>query len=193
MKKLTVFLFALLVIGGLAVTGSKVIHAQPGFSNASLSGTYVFHFAGNGSSSISLPVPVASPPAPQPVEAATFPITTPQGGVGEIQADGAGNITAGSGTFFSQHVMETVDGSGFPTFTVVDNSCDITVAGTYSINADGSGTMTLTPSGSCISPGGTITFNLRIAARGSIGVFASSTPNSGGGFATIVTGGFAKK
>jgi hypothetical protein len=196
-------LFALFVIGGLAVSASKGIHAQSSFSNASLSGTYVFHFAGNGSSSISLPVPFAnltctpagcgSCGAPVCVEPANFPTLTPHGGVGEIQTDGAGNITAGSGTMFSQSVMETQVPGSPPTFSVVDSSCDITVAGTYSINPDGSGTMTLAPSGSCISPGQTATFNLRIAGKGSVGVFVSIQPNSGGGFATIVSGSFAKK
>lgn len=191
MRRLTVLLFALLVIGGLAVVGSKAIHAQAGFSNASLSGTYVFHFAGTSSSPISIPVPVADPSFP--VQPANFPIPTPQGGIGEIQADGAGNITAGSGTTFSQGLTETQAPGLPPSFSVVDKSCDTTFVGTYSINPDGSGTMTLTPSGSCHSPGKTFTFNLTLAGKGSVGVFFIVTPNSGGGFADILSGGFAKK
>jgi hypothetical protein len=202
MRRFTVLLLAAFAIGGLGVVGSKAINAQPSFSDVSLSGDYAFHFGGNGSSNVSLPVAFqnltctptgcGSCGAPVCIAPANFPITTPRHGVGEFQADGAGNI-AGSGTIFSQSLSETQVPGAPPTFSVLDDSCGFTFSGTYLINPDGSGTMTLIPSGSCFSPGSTIAFSLKLAGKGTVGVFASVTPDGGGGFAAIIAGGFAKK
>ena len=179
MKRVSMLSCALLVTAALAVWGSKAIRADSGFSNASLSGSYVFHFSGNGGHSF-IGLFINS-------EEVHIPIPTPSAGIGEIQADGYGNIVTGStGTIINQEM-------NLP-FTVVEHSCDMTFTGSYSVNPDGTGTMTLIPNGPCdLSGGAPINFRLRIDGKGNEGVFISETPGEPGDFSTIMSGSFARK
>lgn len=86
-----------------------------------------------------------------------FPALQPLSITGTFTADGASNITGGSGFFSSQKYVPqgAIDpNSGFRvggTYRVEDNSCNFTLTGTYSINPDGSGTITLQPVGLCVT------------------------------------------
>jgi hypothetical protein len=121
MKRLTVFLFVLFLIGGLFLVGSNVIQAQAGFSNSDLSGTYVFHYSGADGSLLNFTVPSldqSNPfnfsccgPIPPPSLSAnvvqipfSLPVITPTGGAGSFVADGSGNITSGAGFNFHESV-----------------------------------------------------------------------------------------
>src|SRR5690242_16823333 len=134
MKRFCAVSSALLLTMALAVWGAKAIHAEPGFSNGSFSGAYVFHFSGSGGHSF-IGLFVNS-------EEVQIPIPTPFAGMGELRADGDGNIVSGSsGTIINEEMNQP--------FTVVDHSCDMNFTGTYTVNQDGTGTMTLIPDGPC--------------------------------------------
>lgn len=92
---------------------------QTGFSNSSLSGTYVFHFSGSGGDLLNFSVPtlnLANPfnfsccgPIPPASISANFtsiqlslPVALPSGGAASFSADGSGNITSGNGFFFHE-------------------------------------------------------------------------------------------
>ena len=190
MKRLSIFSCALLLAAVLSVWGSKAIRADSGFSNASLSGSYVFHFSGSGGHSFAglfLADSFQQNPPVLNFQEVHIPMPTPFAGIGELQADGAGNIIAGSsGTIINQEL-------NLP-FTVVDHSCDMTFTGQYAVNPDGAGTMTLIPSGPCdLSGGAPINFRLRLSGKGNVGVFISQTPGEAGDFSTILSGSFARK
>lgn len=178
MKKVSMLSCALLLTAALVVWGSKVIRADGGLSNANLAGTYVFHFSGNsGHSFITLFLNS---------EQVNIPAATPLAGIGEILADGNGNIVSGTGTIINQELNQP--------FIVVEHSCDMTFTGSYSVNADGTGTMTLIPNGPCdLSGGAPINFRLRLAGKGNEGVFISESPGEPGDFSTIMSGSFARK
>jgi hypothetical protein len=190
MKRWPMLSYAVLLVAALAFWGPKMIHADPGFSNASFSGTYVFHFSGNGGHSfagLSLANSFQQNPPVLNFAQVQLPVPTPFAGIGELLADGMGHIATGSnGTIINQELLQTLD--------VVDHSCDMTFTGTYNINSDGTGTMTLIPNGPCdLSGGAPIPFRIRMAGKGNEGVFISVTPGEAGNFSTIMSGSFAKK
>lgn len=190
MKRWRLFSSVLLMCGALAIWGPKMIHADPGLSNASFSGSYVFHFSGNGGHSFAAFLMANSFQQNPPVlnfQEVQLPVPTPFAGIGELLADGNGNIVAGSnGTIVNQELTQTLQ--------VVDHSCDMTFTGTYNVNSDGTGTMTLIPNGPCdLSGGAPIPFHIRMAKKGNEGVFISVTPGEAGNFSTIMSGSFARK
>ncbi len=190
MKKWRVFPLALVLVLMVGLEGSHLVpaQAQAGFSNASLSGTYVFHWAGTHGSQLNLGLVTGLVNGVPVISNVSIPVTVPDNGIGEIQADGAGNITSGSAFGFSQFLTQS--GGQPPVFTVLDNPCNSTITGTYSINPNGSGTITLASSGSCGND--TLMANLRITGRGNEGVFITVKPNPGT-FSEVVSGNFAKK
>lgn len=124
----------------------------------------------------------------------TLPIVQPLSLAGNFVADGAGNITSGSGFAFSQSVNST---EGM-TYTVVDKSCNFTLTGTYSLTG-GTNTMTLNPVGPCVIPGLTATFNLlpgNAERKDGVefGVMYLNAPiANGGGFSSFLNGSFFKQ
>lgn len=190
MKKLFLLSCVLLATASLAVWGAKGIHADPGFSNGSFSGSYVFHFSGNGGHSfvgLNLANSFQQNPPVLNFQQVLIPMPTPFAGIGELLADGSGNILDGSnGTIINQEMNQP--------FEVVDHSCDMTFTGSYSVNADGTGTMTLIPNGPCdLSHGVPIPFRIRLSGKGNEGVFISVTPGEDSDFSTIMSGSFARK
>lgn len=124
----------------------------------------------------------------------SLPIAEPMSIAGQFVADGAGNITSGSGFVFSQS-LHTTDGM---TYTVFDRSCNFTLTGTYSITS-GTSTMTINPVGTCITPGLSATFNLlpgNAERRDGVefGVMYLSSPIANpGGFSSFFNGSFFKQ
>src|SRR5215472_14924893 len=124
----------------------------------------------------------------------TLPIVQPLSLAGNFVADGAGNITSGSGFAFSQR-LQTTDGM---TYTVLDKSCNFTLTGTYSITS-GTSTLTVNPVGPCITPGLTATFNLlpgNAERKDGVefGVMYLSAPiANAGSFSTFLNGSFFKQ
>lgn len=195
---------------------------DPTFTNADLSGSYAFNLVGSGGERIQFGVPgtlnqsvplnvVPSgtpgaicdqpPPAPcflvnfaNPQPQLTLPIMEPQSIAGQFVADGAGNITSGSGFVFSQG-LNTIDGQ---TYTVVDRSCNFTLTGNYSIQSETS-TMTINPVGPCIPPGLSATLNLLPGSAGrtagiefGVAYLSAPIPNPGA-FSTFLNGNFFKQ
>lgn len=190
MKRFCVFSCAFILTVALAIWGARAIHAEPGFSNGSLAGSYVFHFSGNGGHSfigLNLADSFQQNPPVLNFQQVLIPIPTPLAGMGEIIADGDGNILEGSnGTIVNEELNQP--------FQVVDHSCDMTFTGTYSVNADGTGTLTLIPNGACdLSHGAPINFRIRLTGKGDEGVLISVTPGADGDFSTIMSGSFARK
>lgn len=172
---------SIIVTTVIAIGGLRVAHAAAGFSDASLNGTYLFTVSGNDSAMVNIPLPGSQPVI------ASLPVMEPMAFQGQLQADGAGGIT-GSGSFIHQ-TAQIVSSVG-PTYAAQDSSCSVSISGTYSINSDGSGTMTLSPTGSCINA--SATFRVQLAARGVIGTLSLNNANPPQ-FATILTGTIAQK
>jgi hypothetical protein len=193
MKRLTMLLCTLLLVGGLVVWASNTTHAAPGFSNASLSGTYVFHMSGNrGHSFVRFPVVTQGNPAMALVE---FPLPVPFSAIGDMQADGAGHITVGNITIAAQDLAITPNPGGgpIPTFVVVDASCTSTFTGTYSVGSDGTGTITIIPSDPCPAfSGKPKDLTLKLVNKGAEGVFMENRAHGDGGFNTIGSGSLTR-
>ncbi len=217
MKKVATIFAVIVVLAGLAFT----IWGKPAkskLSNSSLSGTYAFSFSGSsggpiqfsvpGTLKISNPLnnfppgtPNCPPPARFPCPSVnfanpgpkfSFPIMLPSSVAGQFMADGDGNIPSGSGFVFSQE-FKTTDGANY---TVEDKSCNFTLTGSFSVLSDGTGTLTITPVGPCISPqieATGVSFNLLVGARGDSGVAFSAPVPDTGGFATFFAGNFTKQ
>lgn len=205
-------------------TGESLRPARgdPAFTTSDLSGSYAFNLVGSGGEPIQFGVPgtlnqavplnvvpsgtmgaICDQPAPAPCLLVNFanpqpqltlPIMEPQSIAGQFVADGAGNITSGSGFVFSQG-LNTTDGQ---TYTVVDRSCNFTLTGSYSIKG-GTGTMTINPVGTCIPPGLSVTLNLLPGSAGrtagiEFGVVYLSAPIANpGAFSTFLNGSFFKQ
>ncbi len=181
------------------LAASEAPPTPPGdpFSNASLSGKYVFHYSGTAGDHVDIRIPLDNDGNQPPVifSFMTVPVLTPTHGIGTFVADGGGNITSGAGFNFAERLNETNenDPSVPPSVAVVSRSCNVSsITGTYSINSDGTGTMTLSPVGpSC--PGETVTLNLILGRRGGAGVFYTTPAADPGTFSGIVSGGFTKQ
>jgi len=205
------------------VTGEflRPVHGQGTLSNGDITGSYAFSLVGSSGERVQFSVPGTlnqgvplnvvpngtlgafcdSPTNPcfqvnfvSPGPQLTFPIASPLSLAGNFVADGAGNITSGSGFVFSQS-LQTTDGMNY---TVLDKSCNFTLTGTYSITGATS-TMTLNPVGPCIPAGLTATFNLlpgNAERRDGVefGVMHLSSPivNSGT-FSSFLNGSFFKQ
>lgn len=205
------------MVVSIALVAIVPLLAQGGsFSNSSLSGTYVFQVRGNSSAMVeiiglalfSTPTPPgcsndpANPIGPCNLFTTiryAFPIPTPRWKMGTFTADGAGNIVSGDGTCGGADLVENhgVDLTTNPpgsTFTMVPLSGVITaITGTYTVNPDGSGTLTLNPFGTlgCVEGG---TFSFELTGKGDVGVFGFSIPSIDGfQFPHEVTGMFMKK
>jgi hypothetical protein len=92
-------------------------------------------------------------------------------------------------------VLEGAAGVQISGWVIQDHSCNFTVTGSYAVNPDGTGTMNLTPTGSCITAP-SITFNLLLAKKGQGGVFYTTpTPSQPPGltFGSFATGSFTKQ
>lgn len=93
---------------------------------------------------------------------------------------------------------QAIDGAAFVNISgwvIQDHSCNFTVTGNYTVNSDGTGTMNLTPAGSCITAPN-ITFNLLLAKKGQGGVFYTTpTPSQPPGltYGSFATGSFTKQ
>ncbi len=205
------------------VTGEflKPVHGQGTPSNADIVGSYAFNLVGSGGEQVQFSVPGTlsqsvplnvvpngtfgaicdSPTNPcfqvdfaNPTPQLNLPIATPQSIAGHFVADGAGNITSGSGFLFSQG-LQTTDGM---TYTVHDRSCNFTLTGTYSITGAAS-TLTVNPVGPCIPPGTSATFNLltgNVERKDGVefGVMYLSPPIANPGtFSTFLNGSFFKQ
>lgn len=180
MERRNVFVALLVSLMFLLGFGATA-HAQ--FTNASLLGTYAFQFTGTSGNHVELPVPDILGPG---THVASFPILVPRAGTGQVVADGAGTITSGNGVLFSQDITKVGDNP--PTYPVVDNSCSVSITGTYSINVDGTGTMTLNIAGPCGSP---VTLNLILTGGGAGAVFYTTPAPNPDAFSTVVSGTFA--
>lgn len=178
MKRVMLLSVILLISFGAVVwaTGEfwRPVHGQGALSNADIAGSYAFNLFGPTGEMTQLVIPgtvnVADPFTSTPPGSPTCPSppnqfpcdqvnlvgptqisipTAPQQSIaGQFVADGAGNITSGSGFVFKQS-LQTTDGMHY---TVVDKSCNFTLTGTYSITS-GTSTLTVNPVGSCITPG----------------------------------------
>jgi hypothetical protein len=199
----------------------RPVHGQGTLSNADIVGSYAFKLVGSGGDQVQFSVPGTlnqgvpinvvpngtfgaicdSPTNPcfqvdfaNPTPQLSLPIVTPQSIAGHFVADGAGNITSGSGFVFSQS-LQTTDGV---TYTVRDRSCNFTLTGTYSITG-GTNTLTVNPVGPCITPGLSATFNLlpgNAERRDGVefGVMYLSSPIANpGSFSTFLNGSFFKQ
>ena len=146
MKRLTVLLFALLVILGLAVVGSKgrtllpVVHAQQAIDNGSVSGAYTFEFEGID--------PVSS---------------SARGGVGVANFDGAGNISGS----YTRVGRDPVPSPGTGAQTTIETG---TFTGTYNVNPDATVTIQFTETGT-LNPGNVAVTKTRNLAGGFSGDF----------------------
>lgn len=151
---------------------------------------------------VQIPLDVRFPPAQYTVG---FPVLQPLSITGTFTADGAGNITGGGGFFFSQKYVPqgAIDPStGFRfggTYQVEDASCSFTLTGTYSINPDGSGTITLQPVGPCVAAqvSAGATFNILLGRKGNAGIMnmvfsipPAAPPTT---FSTFMSGSFIKQ
>ena len=219
MKKLGV-VSAVAVLAFL-LGGRLIVHGQSGFSNANLSGTYAFNFVGTDGDQIQFSVTtlqqgnILSPCtvngltecygffvdsatgvttgfAPNYViNTLTLPTLRPLSIAGQFVADGAGNITSGSGFAFRQHLSST---PGTTNFSVVDDSCNFNLTGTYSISSSGTGSMTLNPTGCPNTHGAILTLlvgapdNKRSASESGI-AYSAVEPNPGS-FSTFLNGTF---
>jgi hypothetical protein len=101
------------------------------FSNSSLQGTYVVRFQGTNSG------------AGGKVEGASL---APVNGVGQLIADGNGHFTGTqtANILFNTDGLLTSSGSCPGPFGVCTAICTTTLSGTYTVNADGTGTTTAT-------------------------------------------------
>lgn len=128
--------------GSSSQSAATVVFAQTGYSNASLTGTYAFQLVSpyNGSGPF-------------------------YDEVGTITFDGAGKVTAGSGTAY---------------FALNSTPCNLTYTGTYMVQASGSGTGTLsstsTTTGCLGLPSAPIAF--QVAGSGSTVQFASASSSA---------------
>jgi hypothetical protein len=207
----------------VSVTGVflKPVHGQGTLSNADIVGSYAFNLVGSGGDQVQFSVPGTlsqsvplnvvpngtfgaicdSPTNPcfqvdfaNPAPQLNLPIATPLSLAGHFVADGAGNITSGSGFVFSQS-LHTTDGANY---TVFDRSCNFTLTGTYSITG-GTSTLTVNPVGPCITPGLSATFNLLPGnAERKDGVefgviYLSSPIANSGTFSSFLNGSFFKQ
>jgi hypothetical protein len=224
MKKLMVLSLAFLASFAAVVwvTGEflRPVHGQGTLSNADIVGSYAFNLVGSSGDQIQFNVPgtlnqgvplnvvpngtpgaFCAPNIPcfevnfaNPAPQLSFPIAEPMSIAGQFVADGAGNITSGSGFVFSQ-TLHTTDGM---TYTVVDKSCNFALTGTYSI-ASGTSTLTVNPVGPCITPGLSATFNLlpgNAERRDGVefGVMHLNAPIANSGtFSTFLNGSFFKQ
>ena len=200
----------------------RPVHGQGTLTDADIVGSYAFNLVGSGGEQIQFNVPGTlsqsvplnvvpngtpgaicdSPTNPcfqvdfaSPQLRLTLPIAEPMSIAGQFVADGAGNITSGSGFVFSQS-LHTTDGM---TYTVFDRSCNFTtLTGTYSITS-GASTMTLNPAGPCITPGLSATLTLlpgNAERRDGVefGVMYLSAPIANpGGFSSFLNGSFFKQ
>jgi hypothetical protein len=92
-------------------------------------------------------------------------------------------------------VIEGAAGVNISGWVIQDHSCNFTLTGSYSVNPDGTGTMNLTPTGSCITASN-VTFNLLLAKKGVGGVFYTTpSPSQPPGitFGSFATGSFTKQ
>jgi hypothetical protein len=192
MKKLAV----LLVLLVLAAAATKLLPAFAqggGFSNASLSGTYVFHVTGNGGTALDVsvlaetgssglpPVPILTP------FSYGFPVATPFFSAGRFVVDGNGNITSGTGVCFHEIAQTAAPASlinpnpSGPTYQAQGVAGSITnITGTYTVNSDGTGSMTLEVTSSCPNSDGvtssgpvSVPFSFILASKGKVGVLWS--------------------
>jgi len=149
-----------------------------------------------------IPIPLAVS-VPLTTYTAGFPALQPLSIRGTFIADGAGNITGGSGflsseKFIPQGAIGNSEAGVNPggTYTVQDDSCNFTLTGTDSINSDGSGTITLRPVGSCIpaqvSAGAS--FNILLGRKGDGGIMNMTfSPGPPTAFSTFLSGSFIKQ
>ena len=222
MKKLTV-VFAVAVLAFLSGGHlMPIVHGQSGFSNANLAGTYAFSFIGTDGDQIQFSVTtlqqgnilspctvtgqvecygffnnpntgVTTGYGPNYVNnTLTLPTLRPLSLAGQFVADGAGNITSGSGFAFRQHLTST---PGTANFSVVDESCNFNLTGTYSISASGTGSMTLNPNG-CPNAAHPATLTLLVGtsdnkrSASESGIAYSAVEPNPGSFATFLNGTF---
>jgi hypothetical protein len=126
-----------------------------------------------------------------------FPVVAHQFGAGTLVADGAGNLT-GSGICHLARPVNTVRANLAPQlggvatppqYGVAEIDQTISVTGTYTVNADGSGSMTLTTTPACGGGTGSATLSFVLGSGGRLGTFWEMDATHGGG----VSGTFARQ
>ena len=222
MKKLLLLSLILVISLCAVVLGVgeflRPVRGQGTVSNADFLGSYAFNLVGNGGQQIQFSVPGTldqgtplsvvpngtlgavcdeAPPTPcfqvnfaSPTPKLVLPILQPMSVAGTFVADGAGNITSGSALVFDQSLNST-DGQNY---TLSDNTCNVTLSGTYSFPP---GTMTLNPvpvPGSTCTPPPSITFTLLPGNGIQFGVMYLSAPVANpGAFSSFLNGSFFKQ
>jgi hypothetical protein len=169
------------------------------FTLASITGTYVFELRGHGNAMIGIPglADFSCPNGPCfTVVQQNFSILTPNAATGFIVSDGNGNIIGGTGLCFGASEQEIIQDNttspptqGFP---IRNESGTFTNAvGTYTVNSDGTGTMSFTTTGTAFCSGST-DLSFILAGNGKMGAFWN-TFHRGQGFGDAFIGSFMKQ
>jgi hypothetical protein len=219
MRKLMLLSLALVASLGAIAIWARPVHDEgqnSAFSNSRLSGTYIFHFRGSSGAQLQIPggggvrgVDCGQPsPCLVPVPS-FFPALQRIGITGTFVADGAGGIPSLSARATLEE-YRTPDGG--LSYHAVEGSCDVSLIPEtttppttgYSVNPDGSGTLTLFIQGNGTGSNPcqfqvTAVFDIQLAdidkgtASTGLAELHAPIPNPGGAAPTRISGSFARR